>query len=286
MRALFESRTGALGMKTKAIWISVLLLIVCLPTQAETTAKINVGRGEVHVKSIYGAWRNIKEGERIDKGSQIQIGQEARCDLLIGNENVVRLEPGTLLEIRSLDPVRLEMPNGELFARVKKIKKGSTFEVKTPTAIATVRGTGWWQSAEKISVFEGLVQVDGAADEAIELSAGSSVEISETGGVSKPEPIAEEETIEWKDFESESQETLAQYENAEPGDSGSDSTNEWTNESVSENPSESSAPDASGTSETAIVTDVDVVTPLGEENQQETESMEAVNAPNSKDQES
>ncbi len=257
-------------MKTKAIWIAVLLLTVCPPGQAETTAQIDGGKGNVRVKSIYGAWRNIKEGERIDKGSQIQIGQEAQCDLIIGGKNVVRLGSGTVLEIRSLDPVRLEMSQGELFARVKKIKKGSTFEVKTPTAIASVRGTGWRQSAEEISVFEGLVQVDGAADEAIELSAGSSVEISETGGVSEPEPVAQEEASEWKDFESESQETLTQYENAEPGDSGSDSTNEGTNEPASENPSESSALDASDTSETAIVADVDTVTASDEENKTET----------------
>jgi ferric-dicitrate binding protein FerR (iron transport regulator) len=275
-------------MKMKPIVVVVLSLIVCLPVCAETAAQINVGKGDVRVKSIYGAWRNVKEGESIHKGSQIQVGQEARCDLIIGGKNVVRLEPGTLLKIRSLDPIRLEMPDGELFAHVKKIKKGSTFQVKTPTAIASVRGTGWRQSAKEISVFEGQVQVDGAADEAILLSAGSSVEISETGAVGEPEPIEETETSEWEDFEMASQKTLIQFENTAtnsdtPGGNESGSVNEEANEPVSANPSESSVSNAPNPSDTVIVADVE---PVQNADQKETESAETANALNFEESES
>ncbi|MFH1752626.1 MAG: FecR family protein [Candidatus Omnitrophota bacterium] len=104
--------------------------------------------GEVEAKlSPSGGWIEAQVGMELKGSSELKTGAgswaEVGFETGYGNENVIRLQGGSSLIITSAAPVRLNLIHGELRALVQGLSAGSTFEVKTPTAVCGARGTGW-----------------------------------------------------------------------------------------------------------------------------------------------
>ena len=86
--------------------------------------------------------------------------------LQIGDEVLTRIESGTTVEIAKLfdnNETQLALRQGQLISKVKKLEKNS-FTIKTPTAVASVRGTAYsvsyYENRSVVAVREGRVQVD------------------------------------------------------------------------------------------------------------------------------
>ena len=99
---------------------------------------VNV-QGDVSVQTK-GSQEAVKllHGTVLHAGDVIKTGQGS-CLLLINGKTKVALTPLTTLKISNES--LLDLLDGNIMVKLAKLKKGSTFEVKTPTAVATVRGT-------------------------------------------------------------------------------------------------------------------------------------------------
>jgi hypothetical protein len=105
-------------------------------------------KGDVDVKLTPSArWANAKVGMVLSKSSELRTGRnswvEVGFELGYGNENVIRLQGDSTLKFTQTGPARLNLLKGELRTLVQGLSGGSTFEVRTPTAVCGARGTGW-----------------------------------------------------------------------------------------------------------------------------------------------
>ena len=72
------------------------------------------------------------------------VGSEAEIALDSTLKNIIKLEPKTEVTIEDLKNRRLHMPKGKILSLLEALPAGSSFEVRTPTAVAGVAGTGIW----------------------------------------------------------------------------------------------------------------------------------------------
>jgi len=164
----------------------VILLSICFTciahasTKIESIAKIHSIVGDVQVsKNGDDKWVAATQNMEIRSGGQIKTGPKSSCVIEWGQGNVLKLTPFTNMKIERLDfdmadkaeNASLNIWTGKTFAKAKKLASpDSNFEVRTPTAIAGVRGT-------KLAVG---VDADGTTD--VECEEGAVSVKSNTGG--------------------------------------------------------------------------------------------------------
>lgn len=92
-------------------------------------------------------WQSAAEGDEINAGGGVRTGDESRVRIDISDGTIVRIAPNTeftLLELSpaETDPItRLQMETGKVFVWVTKALGLGTFEIETPSGVATVRGS-------------------------------------------------------------------------------------------------------------------------------------------------
>ncbi len=133
-------------------------------------------KGSASATDVHGKTRELKEGDLIGKNEIVEAAEDSAVDLAFDREwkNVARVEQKSRIRIATIDPAQLDLDRGGVFAKLKALPKGSSFEVKTPTAVATVRGTEYRTtfieghteifnvSASKVFVYG--VRADGSVD--------------------------------------------------------------------------------------------------------------------------
>ena len=141
----------------KKILLVSFLLVFCVTATAFAAAKIdslatvNNIQGDVKVqKGGAGEWAAAKEGMFVKTGDAVKTGAKSSCVLKWGRENAVKIDPFSMMKIDRLeknpamkaDNSDLNLWTGKVYARAQKMSNAnSDFTVKTPTAIAGVRGT-------------------------------------------------------------------------------------------------------------------------------------------------
>lgn len=188
------------------------------------TARILHIEGKIAVKEPDSVeWKTPKQGTWVTKGSQIKTGDGSSCDIGLGEDHhsMVHMTGNTRTVLHALDAdkIRVNLEEGSIFARVRDLKKGSTFEVASPTAVATARGTGWEQSVDEINVFEHSVEVEGSGGEIMLVEEGFGVDIDGSGDLKEPEALPAEDKAEWENFETQADNIEAQ-EASLPADPG------------------------------------------------------------------
>ncbi|GEM_PF-2742249 len=166
----------------------VLLLAVCLAmtapvSAAEGRARASGVSGDVTVFSGSSPSRRLASGDAVVAGDEIRAAANSKCSLVLEGKpsSAVKIEPSSTVRVSSLDPVRLDVRGGKLFALVNGLAKGSTFEVSTPTAIASVRGTALGAetgaAGDRFYAFENSIEVtpQGGVPAVLEEGFGASV---------------------------------------------------------------------------------------------------------------
>ena len=100
-------------------------------------------KGKVTVTDPESGTREVKQGDLLRAGQTLDVGEDGYADLAYDKDwrNITRLEANSKIKIASIVPGKLGLEQGGVFAKLKKLPEGSSFEVKTPTAVATVRGS-------------------------------------------------------------------------------------------------------------------------------------------------
>jgi len=163
----------------KRLSIGLLLVLVALmainckdkpqqPTQ--NTAKVIFLIGDVQVKESDN-WVTAIENMILYQGNEIKTGDMAQCNIVIGDNSFISIKEKSHLLLESLykdingnENNSLNLQVGKSVINPKKLLKGEEFQVKTPTAIAAVRGTKFVVESHpagkmKVAVVDGKVEL-------------------------------------------------------------------------------------------------------------------------------
>lgn len=112
---------------------------------------------------------SVEIGETIKENDRLVTGAQSSCDLKIG-ESIIRIKENSTVLISQLtrkgaaENTALGLDVGKMLCKPKKLMKDESFLVKTPTAVAGVRGTKFTVEADtmkttRIKVYDGKVKV-------------------------------------------------------------------------------------------------------------------------------
>ncbi len=112
---------------------------------------------------------DVQIGDILKENDVILTGANSSCDLKIG-DSMIRIKENSKLLVSQIlrkektENVMLGLDVGKMLCRPKKLMKNESFFIKTPTAVAGVRGTLFTVEADKkkttrIKVYNGKVSV-------------------------------------------------------------------------------------------------------------------------------
>lgn len=153
---------------------AVLLLFSCgkkeVPVaepEESFTFKVQFVLGDVKITGGAGE-RAANQGDSVAVSEIITTGKKSVADLLYGKSGVIRINENSHVTVTSIadksnNDTVMDMNNGKVFLTLTKLK-GTGFKVKTPTAVASVRGTSFTvlsdKKGAKLSVVRGTVAVN------------------------------------------------------------------------------------------------------------------------------
>jgi hypothetical protein len=144
--------------------IIMLTSLLSCGKSGETPARITFLIGDVKVNGT-----PAQPGEMLEANAQIITGEQSSCDLKVG-ESLIRIKESSSLILAQVsaqgspENTLLSLESGKMLCKPKKLLKDESFIVKTPTAVAGVRGTQFSVEADAdktttFKVFEGEVKV-------------------------------------------------------------------------------------------------------------------------------
>lgn len=113
-------------------------------------------------------WKELAQGAAVANGNKVKTETGARLELSVGPSDFVRLNENTAAQVNiATDPARkiqIILEQGDLWTDMDRLGKGEEFEVLTPLAGASIRGTSFNTHVEKdgsttVSVISGKVEV-------------------------------------------------------------------------------------------------------------------------------
>lgn len=151
----------------KSIFLSAVFILIlflgCSKPQEEYSSIIFY-IGDVKKNNM-----DVDIGEIIKQNDSITTGTQSSCDIKIG-ESIIRIKEKSKLMLSELsqgkdkENITLGLDVGKVLCKAKKLSKSESFLVKTPTAVAGVRGTKFTVESDaaktsRIKVFNGEVKV-------------------------------------------------------------------------------------------------------------------------------
>jgi len=131
-----------------------------------------VVKGSVKVQSESGAITDVKIGSKIFEGETVISGADSRAKIVMSDRNVMNINPDTKLQIQKYvndsstgeKAVQLNLVEGKVRNNVEQTYDGvkTTFKIKTPTAVAGVRGTQFLASYNSVTQVTNIVTFKGA----------------------------------------------------------------------------------------------------------------------------
>jgi len=208
-----------------AVFMGVILLafgLLNVEAQSVNLPRIiRVEGGLVSVNLLGEGWVPAQKGMDLEPESVIKTGGGAYCDITLDKDltNIISIGPNSEVTISEYFE-KIEIAQGRVFAQLKGLKPGSTFEVVTPTAIAGVRGTSFESIADLISskfqVPEGTVSVkgvdkDGKVTDENDVKEGKAISVDENGFLGALQDITEKDKIRLQNWSTKLAKLRAQF---------------------------------------------------------------------------
>lgn len=129
----------------------VMITLLSLTVHAQSvTGVMMVVKGDIKVTSKDGKTEAAKVGKKVTEGDTITSGPDSRAKIVMSDKNVINVSPDSKIVIEKYENdgkasknVELNVLYGKVRASVEQKYDGdkSKFNVKTPSAVAGVRGT-------------------------------------------------------------------------------------------------------------------------------------------------
>lgn len=162
-----------------------------------------VVKGDVEVESKKTGKFKAKVSAKVYAGDTINCGPDGRAKIVMSDRNVLNVSPDTKIAINKYENdsqsgvknVDIELSKGKLRSNVEQKYDGekSQFLIKTPTAVAGVRGTQFLTSFDPVSMKTQIVTFKGSvafalkgSDQQVFVKKGESSSASQ--GQAAPEP--------------------------------------------------------------------------------------------------
>ncbi len=218
-------------------WTGAAAAAVRAGTVSELAGAVAIVRAESTQRD------QARVGVIVNVGDTVETSANGKAKLLLGDDSVITISPNSRFRIsRALyDPAKKSRDSsftllaGKVRSLVSKFwgSAGANFEVRTPTAVAGVRGTEFVQEinadgSSTITVLEGKVEVYNPKDSkkrAVVLTQGQRTSVKEGKTPAAPQsvPTSELEQLDQEsEINSEESETTGGDDN--PSDSGDDDT--------------------------------------------------------------
>lgn len=182
-----------------AIGTFVLATVMALSQahgQEELLAITQEVEGNVEVSIAGERWVALSVGDAVPIDTRISTGFRSRAVLAIGESTVLTVEPLTRLEIERLaveegvERSQMNLQVGRIRGEVERTpERPNEFELRSPVATASVRGTSFTFDGETLEVARGRVALVNRYGRERSIDPG---EQSSSDGVSAPEAPAEE----------------------------------------------------------------------------------------------
>ncbi len=181
--------------------ISVVVVVFLLGAaplfaQEELGAFAQEIEGQVDVSIDGGDWVALREGDAVPIDSRISTGFGSKAVLAVGDSAVITVDALTRMAIEDLvveegvERSALNLEVGRIQGEVERTAERPTeFEVRSPVATASVRGTSFSFDGDTLTVTDGVVAITNAFGRERVVGAG---EQSETDGYSAPAAPAEQ----------------------------------------------------------------------------------------------
>jgi len=163
------------------------------------TLSVIAGEVEVQMPSS-DIWQDGTDGVVLAAGSRVRTASQSQAMITFFEGSTIMLEPGTDLEIQRLEytdgqntTILLKQWLGRTWSRVVTMAdQGSSYEIKTPSAYALVRGTYFLTDVSetgstRVQTLEGVVAV-GGQDQEVGVGAGYETTVDLNSAPSKPTP--------------------------------------------------------------------------------------------------
>ncbi len=133
-------------MKKTLLALAGLMLIVPFTAQAAAEKIVVSGvSGEPQMVRA-GQTLPVKVGTECQTGDILKTSPGCNVDVSLNNLAGCRVLPSSECMISNgvSSNMKIQIKNGNAILNLKKLPAGSSFQVETPTAVATVRGTQFW----------------------------------------------------------------------------------------------------------------------------------------------
>jgi hypothetical protein len=120
------------------------LISVSCGAGKSANAVISFYSGTATIQSANAQPRPVKIQDMVMDGDIIETGDKSSVIVQVGDELLVRFEANTKVIVTSIKDIakrEINLEKGKVLSSVSKLKKGNEYSVKTPTAVASVRGT-------------------------------------------------------------------------------------------------------------------------------------------------
>lgn len=178
---------------------SVVMYQFVFAAKAQVATLTSV-KGSIAVKTAgETTWKNGYEKMAVGQGDTIKTGANSSAIVKFNDGSMTKVGPIAVLVINKMPAVggggtSLNVDSGKAWSRVRKQDSKSSFDVKTPTAIAGVRGTFFSAEAQpdnsQFDVFDGQVDVSSAANPSQTVSVKSHQRTSVAGDKPPAAPTA------------------------------------------------------------------------------------------------
>ncbi|MCM8830810.1 MAG: FecR family protein [Candidatus Omnitrophica bacterium] len=164
-------------------------------------------KGDVFVKKeTETIWQRAKIDMVLTKNTEIKTAKNSFCTLVfdVQDKNVMTIKDNAEVKISQIIPANINLNKGRVFALIKNIKAVDKFEIRTPVAVAGVRGTGESvehnNSGTTVKCFEGVVNVLDLNMQSQDIEGGFGIEVGPDGRLGEEFELQKEDFYEWEGF--------------------------------------------------------------------------------------
>lgn len=190
-------------MKKILTMLSIAFFVFMVGAASAAPMKVTVDKvqGTVQVSKGSG-WAALKNGDTVPVGADVKTGAGSSCILKWAGGNVIKITPMSTVSVSAErtaagdEKSSVNLKQGKVNAHAKKLSTaGSSFDVKTPTAVAGVRGTDILAEIQagnvSFAVSDGQLELT-IGEEVFMLDDGFLVSVDPDGAFSEPVPIPQE----------------------------------------------------------------------------------------------
>ena len=195
-----------------AIIFSFLIVLV-IPTKvwSQSVEVVDIKGNALVRQDKNSRWEKLQAKQTLPEGAEIKTNKNASLTITFDaqQKNVVTVEKNTSIKIEDTSPGSVFLSRGRVFTLIDDVQGDKKFEIKTPTAIAGARGTGWitefTDGVTNVSCFDDVVYVasldeTGHVTGQLDVSEGFEIAFKDEVAPSALKEVSEESKQQWQGF--------------------------------------------------------------------------------------